>query len=121
MIEVTTITPAGEDDRGFTAEFEQKRTGTHLIVYRRAGTISGRHYHKGISDTKNPEILTLLSGSCTLKWKHIDSDELQSEQYSAPVQLTIPPLVWHEITADTDCTFVEQNSIEEHVADTFRL
>ena len=58
MIKATIIKPAGSDERGFTAEVEQERTGTHLIVFRKAGSISGRHYHKGLSNTKNPEILS---------------------------------------------------------------
>lgn len=120
-MKVTPITPAGTDERGYTAEFLQERTGTHLIVFRKAGTISGRHYHKGLSKTKDPEILVLLSGTCTFNWKHIDADEVETAQYTGPVQFEIPPLIWHEFIPDTDCTFVEMNSIAEHAADTFRL
>lgn len=121
MIKATPITPAGADERGYTAEFEQNRTGTHLIVFRKAGSISGRHYHKGLSETKNPEILILLSGTCTFNWKHIDDEEVQTAKYTGPIQFEIPPLIWHELIPDTDCTFMEQNSIAEHAADTFRL
>ena len=121
MIKATPIIPSGSDERGYTAEFEQLRTGTHLIVYRKAGTISGRHYHKGLSATKNPEILILLSGTCTFNWKHIEDSEVQTAKYEAPVQFEIPPEIWHEIIPVTDCTFIEQNSIAEHAADTFRL
>lgn len=120
-MKITTIVPAGTDERGYTAEFLQERTGTHLIVFRKAGTVSGRHYHKGLSQTKDPEILVLLSGTCTFNWKHIDDTELQTAQYTGPVKFEIPPLIWHELIPDTDCTFVEMNSIEEHAADTFRL
>lgn len=121
MIKVTQIEPAGKDERGFTAEVMQDRTGTHLIVFRKAGTISGRHYHKGLSATKNPEILILLSGTCTFNWKHIDDNNIQTAEYTAPVKFEIPPLVWHELIPVTDCTFMEMNSIAEHAADTFRL
>lgn len=121
MIKATQIIPAGSDERGYTAEFEQLRTGTHLIVYRKAGSISGRHYHKGISDTKKPEVLILLSGKCTFNWKHIDDTDIQTAEYEGPVHFEIPPLIWHELIPITDCTFVEQNSIAEHAADTFRL
>lgn len=121
MIKATPITPAGQDERGYTAEFEQNRTGTHLIVYRKAGTVSGRHYHKGGSITKNPEILLLLSGQCTFNWKHIDNEQIQSATYDAPIRFEIPPMVWHEIIPTTDCTFMEMNSIAEHAADTYRL
>lgn len=120
-MKATPITPAGEDERGYTAEFAQERTGTHLIVFRKAGTVSGRHYHKGLSQTKDPEILILLSGTCTFSWKNINDNELITEKYTGPVKFEIPKLTWHEIVTDTDCTFMEQNSIAEHAADTFRL
>lgn len=121
MIKVTPIIPAGADERGYTAEFQQARTGTHLIVFRKAGTVSGRHYHKGLSATKNPEILILLNGTCTFSWKHIEDTAVQTAQYTGPVHFEIPPYVWHELIPVTDCTFMEQNSIAEHAADTFRL
>ena len=121
MIKATPIIPAGTDERGYTAEFMQERLGTHLIVFRKAGTVSGRHYHKGLSSTKNPEILVLMSGTCTFNWKYIDQEKITTVQYDAPVHFEIPPLVWHEIIPITDCTFMEQNSIAEHAADTFRL
>ncbi len=121
MIKVTAIHPAGKDERGFTAEFEQTRTGTHLVVYRKAGTVSGRHYHKGGSATKDPEILMLLNGTCTVNWKHIDDTEVQTAIHEGPVQFEIPPYIWHEVLPETDCTFLELNSIAEHVADTYRL
>lgn len=121
MIKVTRIEPAGNDERGYTAEFLQERTGTHLIVFRKAGTVSGRHYHKGIAPTKDPEILILLNGTCHLNIRHIEDPETTTETYSGPVMFEIPPFIWHELVAVTDCTFIELNSIEEHASDTFRL
>ena len=121
MIKATQIIPAGNDERGFSAEFQQERTGTQLIIFRKAGTISGRHYHKGLSATKDPEILLLLSGTCTFNWKHINDTEVLTAEYTGPVKFEIPPYIWHELIPVTDCTFIEQNSIAEHAADTFRL
>lgn len=121
MIKVTPIVPAGKDERGYTAEFVQERTGTHLIVFRKSGSVSGRHYHKGLSATKDPEILILLNGTCTFNWKHIDDTVMQTAQYKGPVRFEIPAFIWHELIPDTDCIFMELNSIAEHAADTFRL
>lgn len=121
MIIITTLALSRNDERGYTAEYEHKHAGKELILFRRAGTVSGRHYHKGISHAKDPETLILLNGTCTLNWKHIDDAELQTQVIEGPAQLTIPRLTWHEVVAETDCLFVECNSIEEHVADTFRL
>lgn len=114
---------AGNDARGYTAEYQQPRTGTHLIVYRKAGTISGRHYHKGLSATKDPEILILLHGTCTLSWFDVRSNDKTpaTQVVNGPVQIEVPPYIWHEVLAGTDCVMIELNSIAEHVADTFYL
>ncbi|MCB0699597.1 MAG: hypothetical protein H6551_11610 [Chitinophagales bacterium] len=121
MIKATPIPPLSEDTRGYTAEFENTRTGKHLIVFRKAGSVSGRHYHKGGSATKNPEILLLLNGTCTFNSKHIDDTEITTAEYTGPVRFEIPPYIWHELIPVTDCTFLEQNSVEEHASDTYRL
>lgn len=111
----------GLDERGYTAEYEHSRHGQQLIVFRKAGTVSGKHYHKGISATKNPEIFLLLNGCCTVNWKHIDDATTQTANITGPTRLEIPPMIWHEVIANTDCTFIEMNSIDEHAADTFFL
>lgn len=120
-MKIIPINIKGQDERGYTAEYQHPRAGQQLIVHRKAGTVSGRHYHKGVSATKNPEIFLLLNGSCTLNWRHIDQEELHTQQLVAPIQLEIAPLEWHEVIATTDCTFLELNSIEEHQSDTFYL
>jgi dTDP-4-dehydrorhamnose 3,5-epimerase-like enzyme len=118
-----TITPlkANIDDRGFTAEFDQVRTGTHISIYRKAGTISGRHYHKGLSATKNPEILILVHGKCTLNWYSIEDKIQHTATLEGPTKMEIPINTWHEVAATTDCVFIELNSIAEHIADTFYI
>lgn len=114
---------AGNDDRGYTAEYTPKRTGTQLIVHRIAGSVSGRHYHKGISAAKDPEILVLLHGRCVFSWFDVTKENKTpaSLTLTGPIQLEIPANTWHEVVAETDCTFIEFNSIEEHKADTFYL
>ncbi len=119
-----TITPIdikGQDERGYTAEYDHARSGKQLVVHRKAGTVSGRHYHKGLSSTKDPELFILLNGTCTLNWRHIDEEQMHTQLLIAPVQLAIAPYEWHEVITETDCTFLELNSIEEHAADTFYL
>jgi hypothetical protein len=111
----------GSDDRGFTAEYLHERSGNQLALFRKAGSISGRHYHKGISVTKDPEILILLHGTLRFSWKHIDDRDAQSETVTAPAKLEVPPYIWHELVAETDCVLLEMNSIAEHTADTFYL
>jgi hypothetical protein len=118
---ITSIALTGSDERGYTAEFEQMRTGKHLLLFRKAGTVNGRHYHKGLSATKDPEQFIIIHGTCRLSWRHIDETEMQTVVITGPAKLEIPPFTWHEIVTETDCTFLELNSLEEHVADTFYL
>lgn len=117
-----TITPielSGNDDRGFTAEYYHERIGQQLIIFRKAGTVSGRHYHKGLSLTKDPEIFFLLTGTCTVNWRNINDGTMQTANLIGPVKLEIPAFTWHELVMHTDCTCIELNSISEHKNDTF--
>lgn len=120
-MKITPLKTTGPDDRGYTAEYFHGRLGTQLIIFRKAGTVNGRHYHKGITIAKNPEILVLLSGSCMVHWRALDSSQLQTALIDGPAVVEIPPYVWHEFVTKTDCTFIEMNSISEHAADTFYL
>ena len=119
-----TITPIelkGNDERGYTAEYDPEYKGKYLLLYRKAGTVNGRHYHKGISKTKDPELFIIIHGKCKVSWRHIDSTELQTAEVTGPARMEIPPYTWHEVITETDCTFLELNSLEEHIADTFYL
>ncbi|PZF72403.1 hypothetical protein [Taibaiella soli] len=110
----------GHDERGFTAEYYHPRLGQHLIIFRKAGTVSGRHYHKGLSINKNPEILILLSGHCIANWREANGTVKHTKVVIGPTMMEIPAFEWHEIIAETDCTFLELNSLAEHAADTYR-
>jgi dTDP-4-dehydrorhamnose 3,5-epimerase-like enzyme len=117
-----TITPlelSGSDERGYTSEYYHSRFGQHLILFRKAGSVSGRHYHKGNSLTKNPEILIVLSGTCKVNWRNTAEAEMHSAMVNGPARLEIPIYTWHEIVAETDCTMLELNSISEHKNDTY--
>ena len=110
----------GSDDRGFVAEYLHDRTGQQLLVFTHAGKSRGRHYHKGLSSTKDPEVLFLFSGICRLNWKHLEQNApIASVDIKAPARVEINPMEWHELVAITDCIFLELNSIDEHAADTF--
>jgi len=52
-VQVQPIDVKAVDERGALHYFSTDRTGEFLLVYRNAGTISGQHYHKGISAGKN--------------------------------------------------------------------
>lgn len=120
-MKIEQIALSGSNERGYTAEYIHERSGTQLLLFRKAGSVSGRHYHKGNSPTKNPEILVLLNGRMRLNWKSIEDAQLQTAVVDGPAKFEIPILVWHELIAETDCALIEMNSIAEHSADTFYL
>ncbi len=118
-MKISPISILSPDERGYTAEYYHERLGLQLIIFRKAGTVSGRHYHKGISLSKNPEIFILLSGKMTLNWRDVDSTNIQTAHVIGPARIEIPPYIWHELLMETDCTALELGSITEHKNDTF--
>jgi dTDP-4-dehydrorhamnose 3,5-epimerase-like enzyme len=118
-MKITAIDCLNIDDRGYVAEYAHERKGNHLLIFSREGSVRGRHYHKGISVTKNPEVLILLTGKMKVNWKIVGEEMLSSITVQAPAKLEIPPMVWHELIAESDSSIIEQNSIDEHAADTF--
>ena len=109
------------DERGALHYFATDRTGEFLLVYRNAGTVSGQHYHKGISAGKNPEDMLLVQGKADLHWKDLETKEEETIQLIAPIRVKIPANIWHELTAITDIVFIELNSLSEGSEDTFRI
>lgn len=109
------------DARGALHYFNTDRTGEFLLVYRNAGSVSGQHYHKGISKGKNPEDMLLVQGSATLHWKDLNTNQEETVELIAPVRVLIQANVWHELIAITDIVFVELNSLADGSEDTYRL
>jgi hypothetical protein len=109
------------DARGALHYFSTDRTGEFLLVYRNAGTVSGQHYHKGISAGKNPEDMLLVQGSATLHWKDLETNKEETVALVAPVRVLINANIWHELIAITDIVFIELNSLAEGSEDTYRL
>ena len=109
----------GDNEKGSTYELSARNDTRYLIGFRNKGSISGDHYHKGISTGKSPEQILLLKGDVEVTCIHIESGEKVVARYSAPVRISIAPLYWHRLEALTDICFVELNSLEEHKADTF--
>ncbi len=109
------------DERGALHYFSTDRTGEFLLVYRKAGTVSGQHYHKGVSAGKNPEDMLLVQGTASLHWKNLKTNEEETVALIAPVRVLIQANVWHALTAITDIVFVELNSLADGSEDTYRL
>jgi dTDP-4-dehydrorhamnose 3,5-epimerase-like enzyme len=120
-VSVSKIDVKAIDERGALHYFSTDRTGEFLLVYRKAGTISGQHYHKGKSPGKNPEEMLLVQGSITMHWKNLETNESDTITIEAPSRVIIEANVWHEVKALTDIIFIELNSLEEGSEDTYRL
>jgi len=120
-VSVSKIDVKAIDERGALHYFSTDRTGEFLLVYRKAGTISGQHYHKGKSPGKNPEEMLLVQGSITMHWKNLETNESDTITIEAPSRVIIEANVWHEVKALTDIIFIELNSLVEGSEDTYRL
>lgn len=120
-IQVSTIDVKAIDDRGALHYFSTDRTGEFLLVYRNAGTISGQHYHNGLSIGKNPEEMLLLQGEIILNWKDIQTQTIGTLNIKSPSRVIIPAKIWHEVKAITDIVFIELNSLKDGSEDTHRL
>ncbi len=119
MVEITPISKVAEDERGATHFFDTDRTGQFIIAYRRAGSASGRHYHKGIAANKNPEKIIILSGEATVNWYDMRGEGKGSLKVSAPSMVTIQAWAWHEVIADTDIVVFELNALADGKDDTY--
>jgi dTDP-4-dehydrorhamnose 3,5-epimerase-like enzyme len=120
-VTIVPINLKAEDERGALHYFSTDRTGEFLLVYRNAGSVSGQHYHEGISVGKNPEDMLLVQGKASLHWKNLKTNEVETVALVAPIRVLIQPNVWHELTAITDIVFVELNSLADGSEDTYRL
>jgi len=121
MIEIIPIAKIAEDERGATHYFDTDRTGQFIISYRKAGSVSARHYHKGISKNKDPEKVILMSGEATVNWYDLKGEAKGSEKLTAPSMLIVHTWTWHEVIADTDIVVFELNALEDGKNDAFRI
>ncbi|QJB36806.1 hypothetical protein HF324_02620 [Chitinophaga oryzae] len=121
MIKVTTLSLAGEDDRGSNYLWDCTRTGEFMLCYRHAGSSSGQHYHTGISDNKNPEIMFLLTGKALIHWCPVGGNEIHTTEVTAPARVEVPVNLWHQLIAETDCCFIELNSMADVQKDSVRV
>ena len=121
MIKVTPIQLVGADDRGSNYEWSTDRTGDFILCYRKAGSSSGQHYHEGKSDYKNPEVLFLLSGEASIHWCPLGEHEIKTTTATAPARIEVPINIWHQLVADTDCCFIEMNSMNDVRKDSVRI
>lgn len=122
LFEFEPLPEIGKNDAGITWRSPIPRMGEGILAMRKKGAIFGGHYHLGKSDTKNPEILLLVSGSMIGTFFKLDSpNEKEVVEFSQVGLLKVPPQVVHSFEALSDVYFLEFNSLEEHAADTLRF
>ncbi|RAJ06818.1 hypothetical protein LX64_01945 [Chitinophaga skermanii] len=121
MIKIAPLIVQGQDERGSNYNWDCNRTGNFILCYRNAGSTSGQHYHEGKSDNKNPEIMYLLSGTAKMHYCALSSTNIETIEFSAPARIEIPILIWHELEAVTDCSFIELNSLDDVKVDSVRI
>ncbi|MCW3087467.1 MAG: hypothetical protein JWQ78_853 [Sediminibacterium sp.] len=121
MIEIIPITKFAEDERGATHYFSTDRTGEFIISYRKAGSASARHYHKGLTKGKNPEQVIIMNGEATVNWYDIGGDARGSSKVTAPAMIIVYPMTWHEVIADTDIVVFELNALADGRDDVHRV
>lgn len=118
---ITPLPLLGADDRGTNHLWQSNRRGDFMLVFRKAGSSSGQHYHEGKSAYKNPEIMFLVSGTIELHWCGLAERQIQQTTIQAPARIEIPIKVWHEVRAVTDCHLLELNSLTDVEQDSVRI
>lgn len=119
MYEIGELTELSSNQNGSTYEFSAIPSEGYLLAYRKAGSISGNHYHKGNSAAKNPERLLLVSGEISLSLKHLETGDSAVIKLIGPKLIAIKPKVLHTLKAESDVVFLEFNSLQEHKEDTY--
>lgn len=120
-VQILPIDVKAVDERGALHFFSTDRTGEFLLVYRNAGSISGQHYHTGITAGKNPEDMLLVQGKASLHWINLETKASDTVELIAPIRVKIAAHIWHELTAITNIVFIELNSLSDGSADTHRI
>ncbi len=116
--------PLHSAERGTIHQMQFDGRERILVVRRNKGSISGMHYHKGISKSSNPELLFLVSGSLEVRLRDINTNQKETFSIGPNTLLEIQPRIYHEFRALEECIFIEfgfaGEGQEEHEADTVR-
>ena len=121
QVQITPLDPSFADNRGETYELENNRSTNLVLCVRNANTISGRHYHTGISKNKDPEVIYLIQGKVFFRWRKLNEEKIQERIVMGPSQFIVPIQIWHELETITDAIFLELNSLEDGKKDTTKL
>lgn len=122
MVRCLPVEKIAEDERGSTHFFDTDRSGQFIIAYRKAGSASGRHYHKGTAKNKNPEQIIIMQGEATVNWFNVQNEQQRGTVHvKSPAMVIIEPWAWHEVIAVTDIVVFELNALNDGREDTYRI
>jgi len=108
-----------KDERGETYETNLRTTTNLIIGYRKKGSRMGQHYHKGIEESKNPEIFILLKGKLEFFAEDMEGNSTK-KIIEAPSIVIIEPYIYHEFEAIEDVIFVEPKPKHDEYKDVWR-
>ncbi len=116
-IRIEPLSQLGTNESGSTYTFQAPPRTDFIFAERNEGSISGNHWHSGVEEEKNPEVLLLVKGIVHITGK-TETGDLHEFQVEAPAKVIIAPRVTHTLKAITAIAFLEFNSIEAHRNDT---
>lgn len=96
-----------EDERGVTYDFSVRPSSYCIVLYRKKGSVSGNHYHKGNMKSKSPEIFYLIQGEAELTLRDGETKEEQVIELERGTKVEIPPNIHHAVKAKTDIILME--------------
>ncbi|UCG95377.1 MAG: hypothetical protein JSV92_05055 [archaeon] len=113
MIKIKKMEPYRDTEKGSDRAFSTRDTGYIVVLHRNKGFVSGKHYHKGKSTSKSPEILYLVKGRIRIITKDIETGETEEHEASDNSLIEIPSGIYHEVHHLTDTIILELCTSEE--------
>ena len=122
-VNITTMKPAFEDQRGSIWDFLTDETIHHIgLLITKKDTIRGKHFHK-----EQKQYTLVLSGKIrvTAKNLHDNNYELEIKELKKMDMVFFPPYMFHSVEAlvDSECLIFTSKSRKDsgYENDTFRV
>jgi quercetin dioxygenase-like cupin family protein len=109
LVKITEPSIFQEDERGVTYDFIARPSSYFIVLNRKAGTVSGSHYHRGTIQSKSPETFYLMKGVFELFVRDTITGNEERYTLQEGTKLEIPPNTYHEVKAITDIILLELN------------
>ncbi len=114
LIKIEKISPLKDDERGPAYGFSTRESSYFIVLYRKQGTTSGDHYHKGTSKSKSPEIFYLVKGKAEVYIRDIKTGKEETHIIEEKTKLEVPANLYHSVKAITDIILLELDTEKEN-------